>query len=66
MALSKFHGSARETIRRACEEALLREGFVSDPVEENSDGKGHSLPLLLPFPFFLSNSLSLSLFLLLP
>ena len=36
MALSKFHGSVRERIRRSCEDALLKEGFVADPIEENT------------------------------
>ena len=34
MALSKFHASAKEIVRLACEDALLREDFIPDPVEE--------------------------------
>ncbi len=34
MALSKFHASVKETVRTACENALLKEGFVHDPIEE--------------------------------
>ena len=40
MALSEFHGSVKEIIRRACEDALMREGFVPDPIEDISQPEG--------------------------
>lgn len=39
MSLSDFHKWVKEVLRRACEEALMVEGFVPDPVEEVREGK---------------------------
>ena len=39
MSLADFHKWVKEVLRRACEEALLVEGFVPDPIEEGREGK---------------------------
>ena len=45
MALSQFHGSVKETMRIACENALLKEGFVPDPLDENETDSGENMSL---------------------
>ena len=35
MNLAQFHNDVKEIVRVACENALKKEGFVPDPVEDN-------------------------------
>ena len=35
MALAEFHERVREKVRVACEDALMSDGFVPDPPEED-------------------------------
>ena len=38
MALAEFYKWVRETVRRACEEALAAHNFVADPIVEEKAG----------------------------
>ena len=41
MSLAEFHVWAKEVVRVACENALVSEGFVPDPVEEQRAGRNN-------------------------
>ena len=38
MSLAEFHTWVRERVRVACEEALMAQEFVPDPIEEEREG----------------------------
>lgn len=39
LSLAEFHTWVRERVRQACEDALIDQGFVPDPIEEDREGK---------------------------
>lgn len=43
MSLAEFHVWAKEVVRVACENALVSEGFVPDPVEEQRAGRNNKV-----------------------
>lgn len=43
MSLSEFHKWVKDVVRNACEEALIVEGFVPDPVSTEREG----IPILV-------------------
>ena len=38
MELAQFHAYIKDKVRTACEDALINEGFVPDPVDLDEEG----------------------------
>ena len=43
LELSKFHITVKQLVRVACENALKREGFVPDPIENEQNNSSSKL-----------------------